>query len=221
MRLFIYGTLRDCAVQERQLGRVFKMTPDILDGYALSHHIIEGDEFPVLDSDSSASVAGETIGPLTENDFVKLDEWETDAYQRIAVRLRSGVAAWVYVRGIAGDDRCSDSAGTARERDPHGKSPHDVGAKLDEGKVRPELVIRGFANALYHVACVGTYGANKYRVDGWSEVPDGVQRYTDAMYRHLLAEHRGELVDPDSHLLHAAQAAWNSLARLELMLRDD
>jgi len=41
------------------------------------------------------------------------------------------------------------------------------------------------------------------------------------MYRHLLKEHIGEQRDKDTQLLHAAHAAWNALARLELMLREE
>lgn len=67
---------------------------------------------------------------------------------------------------------------------------------------------------------VGTFGAEKYTKGGWLDVPDGVERYTDALYRHLLAEGRGELVDHESGLLHAAHSAWNALARLDLMLRE-
>jgi hypothetical protein len=50
-------------------------------------------------------------------------------------------------------------------------------------------------------------------------VPNGIDRYTDAAYRHLLKEAQGEMVDPDSKLLHAAHTAWNALARLDLILR--
>jgi len=106
------------------------------------------------------------------------------------------------------------------ERDPNGIDPHKPGAKLDAGKVEPELIQRGFARALLAVAEVGTYGATKYTRDGWQDVQDGVRRYTNAMYRHLSAEHRGEQCDPDTKLMHAAHAAWNALARLELMLRE-
>ena len=42
--------------------------------------------------------------------------------------------------------------------------------------------------------------------------------YTDALYRHLLAESPD---DPDTGLLHAAHAAWNALARLELLLKEE
>lgn len=105
------------------------------------------------------------------------------------------------------------------ERDPHGKQPGEPGAKFDAGKNRLGLVLHGFAHALIEVGRVGTYGAGKYSDNGWQDVPDGVARYTDAMYRHQLSEAAGEACDKDTGLAHAAHAAWNALARLELMLR--
>lgn len=106
------------------------------------------------------------------------------------------------------------------EADPHGKDAHQPGAKLDAGKLRAGLVLGGFSRALAAVAAVGTHGAAKYTDNGWVEVPDGVSRYTDAMWRHLLTEAAGEARDRDSGLHHAAHAAWNALARLDLMLRE-
>lgn len=105
------------------------------------------------------------------------------------------------------------------ESDPTGKDPHQPGAKLDAGKVEMGLIFNGMPRALLQVAWVATYGANKYTRDGWLTVPDGPRRYTDAMYRHLNAEARGEVHDADTQLEHAAHAAWNALARLELLLR--
>lgn len=105
------------------------------------------------------------------------------------------------------------------ESDPNGKNPHTKGAKLDAGKNRVGLVMGGFARALLAVGRVGTYGANKYTEGGWVEVPDGINRYTDAMLRHLMEEMAGQERDADTQLLHAAHAAWNALARLDLMLR--
>jgi len=107
----------------------------------------------------------------------------------------------------------------AKELDPTGRASGDAGAKLDAGKTRLGLMIHSFPRALEEVGKVTTFGAAKYSPGGWQHVPDGVARYTDALYRHLLAEARGEVVDPDSQLFHAAQSAWNALARLELMLR--
>lgn len=106
------------------------------------------------------------------------------------------------------------------EADPTGKRPHEPGAKLDAGKPRLGLVLGGFARALQAVGQVGTYGANKYTDDGWITVENGQQRYTDALLRHLLREAAGEQHDPETALLHAAHAAWNALARLDLALRE-
>ena len=105
------------------------------------------------------------------------------------------------------------------EHDPTGRSANEPGAKLDAGKTRCGLVLGGFSRALEHVAMVGTFGANKYTDNGWKTVPNGRERYTDALYRHLLAEAQGIECDSDSTLLHAAHAAWNALARLELILQ--
>lgn len=103
-------------------------------------------------------------------------------------------------------------------------SPEDVskGAiKYDGGK---SPVFRGalayFPRAISLVAAVSAFGASKYAWKGWEGVPDGFNRYSDAMVRHLTYEGQGEDVDPDSGLLHAAHTAWNALARLELLLKE-
>ena len=105
------------------------------------------------------------------------------------------------------------------ETDPHGRDPHEPGAKLDAGKPRVWLVLGGFPRALEEISKVGTFGAEKYSDNGWVDVPDGIARYSDAMGRHLLKEAAGEKLAPDSGLMHAAHTAWNALARLELQLR--
>lgn len=105
------------------------------------------------------------------------------------------------------------------ELDPLGRSAHSAGAKLDAGKPRPSLVLGGFARALMEVTKVGTLGAAKYTDDGWQEVPNGENRYDDAMLRHWLQEKMGETHDAESELNHLAHQCWNSLARLDLYLR--
>jgi len=105
------------------------------------------------------------------------------------------------------------------ERDPHGKSSKEPGAKLDAGK--PPLyrgMLDYFPLALSAVAQVSAVGAEKYDWKGWESVPDGVNRYSDALLRHL-AKESFELYDVDTGQLHAAQVAWNALARLELLIR--
>lgn len=104
------------------------------------------------------------------------------------------------------------------EVDPNGTDQHAPGAKLDHGKPDMSLLLH-FGRALQAVAGVGTIGANKYSRGGWQSVPDGVNRYTAALGRHMYEEHY-DPVDSDTGCLHAAQVAWNALARLELMLRE-
>jgi len=107
------------------------------------------------------------------------------------------------------------------ERDPHGIPQRQPGAKLDAGK---SPILRGavqyFPRALGAVSDISQHGATKYTWKGWQSVPDGVDRYGDALMRHLAGEEIDGPVDPETGLSHAAQVAWNALARLELMLRD-
>lgn len=109
----------------------------------------------------------------------------------------------------------------ANETDPNGKTAHELGSKLDAGK---SPIFRGalayFPRALTSVAAVSAFGASKYAWKGWESVPDGYNRYSDALVRHLAYEGKGEALDSDSGLLHAEHAAWNALARLELLLKD-
>ena len=107
---------------------------------------------------------------------------------------------------------------TSQERDPNGIDQHEAGAKMDEGKPLAGLVLGNFAHGLTYVVDVGTYGANKYTPCGWLEVPNGIERYKDAMWRHLLASNYEEL-DPQTGLTHLAHVGWNVLAILELQAR--
>lgn len=97
---------------------------------------------------------------------------------------------------------------------------HEPGAKMDNGKLLPALVLGGFAKALMAVALVGTDGAIKYTPNGWIFVENGVERYREAHLRHLFAALGGEVYDPDSKTAHLAHIAWNALAELELEIRD-
>jgi hypothetical protein len=106
------------------------------------------------------------------------------------------------------------------ERDPSGKDQHEPGAKVDAGKPRVSMVLNAFPRALWDIACVGSFGAQKYTDGGWQTVPNALERYEDAGYRHKLYRAAGEEIDPDSKLLHLSHEAWNALAVLELYLRE-
>lgn len=115
---------------------------------------------------------------------------------------------------------CKNKPYSVKEIDPNGINQHDVGAKCDAGKPDLSLLLL-FGRALMAVGSVGTFGAKKYTRGGWQEVPDGKNRYTAALLRHLMYEGEGEEIDRDSGLHHAAHAAWNALARLEFILREE
>jgi hypothetical protein len=77
--------------------------------------------------------------------------------------------------------------------------------------------------ALQQVAVVSAYGRDKYGVTydarNWERVEDAKGRYGDAQLRHIVQESSDGLFDRESRLLHAAHAAWNALARLEMIAR--
>lgn len=95
------------------------------------------------------------------------------------------------------------------------------GLKFDGGKPRMGLVLGGFAKALMAVGDVGTFGAIKYTDNGWQSVENGIQRYTDALLRHLFKHQTGEVLDDESGFPHLSHVAWNALAILSLYLEEN
>ncbi len=106
------------------------------------------------------------------------------------------------------------------EDDPNGIDQHAPGAKLDAGKCDVGLLFESFPNALFAVAQVATFGANKYTRNGWKSVPEGLNRYAAAEGRHKLYRYQGEDVDKESLFPHRYHEAWNTLAQLELSLTE-
>jgi hypothetical protein len=92
--------------------------------------------------------------------------------------------------------------------------PTDGGLKYDGGKLLFRALTRGLALPLKAVAAVLTYGAAKYKIDSWQTVPNGAERYEDALDRHLNAWKSGEKNDEESGLHHLAHAACNVLFML-------
>lgn len=107
------------------------------------------------------------------------------------------------------------------EADPSGLDAKTPGAKLDDGK---SPIYQGlldyFPRACLMVADVSAVGARKYSWKGWEKVADGPKRYADALVRHIAKEAIEGPIDSDTGLLHKAQIAWNALAMLELILRE-
>ncbi|HEY6019558.1 MAG TPA: dATP/dGTP diphosphohydrolase domain-containing protein [Candidatus Paceibacterota bacterium] len=114
------------------------------------------------------------------------------------------------------------SANTSKEYTTDAPEKIGTGAiKYDGGK--PCVwrgVINYFPRALWGVAEISTFGANKYAWAGWENLEDGYARYQDARFRHSLKHAMGEEDDPDSKLLHLKHDAWGALAALELYMQE-
>jgi gamma-glutamylcyclotransferase (GGCT)/AIG2-like uncharacterized protein YtfP len=108
MWLFSYGTLQQENVQVETFGRRLEGRADALPGYrremvritdpaviatsGADHHPI------VMESGDPADEVAGTVFDVTEAELAAADTYEVSDYRRIAVRLRSGLEAWVYVK---------------------------------------------------------------------------------------------------------------------------
>jgi len=79
-----------------------------------------------------------------------------------------------------------------------------TGEKHDNGKPMLDLIPPLME---LEVGAVLTFGAEKYSIDNWRQVPDLRRRYIAAAMRHINALRRGETLDPESGQHHAAHAA--------------
>lgn len=114
-----------------------------------------------------------------------------------------------------------EAAIESREIDPHGRDPHEPGAKLDAAKIPLRKgCLDQFPMAMEAIADVSAYGAQKYTWGGWISVPNGIERYLDAAARHAKARALGHKFDGESRRRHLAHEAWCILAALEMEIRE-
>ncbi|WP_323842601.1 MULTISPECIES: dATP/dGTP diphosphohydrolase domain-containing protein [unclassified Moraxella] len=83
------------------------------------------------------------------------------------------------------------------------KQRAEIGQKHDQAKPRFSLLPQA---PLWQVVAVLEFGAGKYGVDNWRNVPNARERYFNACHRHLNAWWAGEMVDGESGLPHLAHA---------------
>lgn len=105
--LFSYGTLQQSEVQRATFGCELDGHRDAIVGYDLDYvtitdpHVIAtsgSDHRPILrPTDRADAHVDGTVFAISEADLAAADEYEVDDYRRIAVPLRSGTTAWVYV----------------------------------------------------------------------------------------------------------------------------
>ena len=78
--------------------------------------------------------------------------------------------------------------------------------KYDYAKPRMSLVP---LKQVEKIAKVLTFGANKYKDNGWKTLENAEERYFSAAMRHLTAYQNGEELDEESGMSHLAHAATN------------
>ncbi len=93
--LFVYGTLQDPAVQQRVIGRIIAGKPDTLEGFFRSRIALGDGIFPIVIPRHGSSVDGLLL-EVTPEELGRMDIYETRAYRRIWVTLKSGIETWVY-----------------------------------------------------------------------------------------------------------------------------
>lgn len=106
--LFSYGTLQLEHVQTSQLGGALSGEPDAVVGYRRTEIEIDDPETIALSGSRVHAIAVQTGDPLdqiegtlfhiTSEQLDAADAYEAASYKRVEVALRSGRAAWAYVR---------------------------------------------------------------------------------------------------------------------------
>jgi hypothetical protein len=101
-------------------------------------------------------------------------------------------------------------------------NPAKGGMKFDNDKPRMHLFLNDMNLAVLEVGKVATFGAKKYADRNWRKVDNLHERYSSALYRHLLEDSfEGGDKDSESGILHAAHAAWCALARLQILIEKE
>jgi gamma-glutamylcyclotransferase (GGCT)/AIG2-like uncharacterized protein YtfP len=94
--VFAYGTLRERDIQIAVFGRSTDGVSDTLDGHRLDRINLGGSVYPIAYPVKGAFIRGIRYA-VTASELILIDAYEGREYARITVRLRSGMAAWVYI----------------------------------------------------------------------------------------------------------------------------
>ncbi|MGZ5921537.1 MAG: gamma-glutamylcyclotransferase family protein [Rhizomicrobium sp.] len=107
IHLFSYGTLQQDGVQLSSFGRLLQGRADALPGW--KREMVEitdpdvlaksGMRFhPIIVPGGACDEVTGMVFEITEDELASADRYEVADYKRIAVRLKSGTEAWVYVK---------------------------------------------------------------------------------------------------------------------------
>ncbi len=106
-RLFSYGTLQLDSVQMANFGRLLQGQADAIPGWRKDMIEItdpevlrvSGERFhPVVSRGSARDEVEGMVFEITAEEMAAADSYEVSDYHRVAVVLKSGVEAWVYVK---------------------------------------------------------------------------------------------------------------------------
>jgi hypothetical protein len=110
--LFAYGTLRQREVQRALYGRFLDGRADSLPGYALSPLEITDPAVIAISGSALHTIARKTADPrhevpgmafrITRAELAATDAYEVSECKRVAVRLGSGIDAFVYLEAHQG-----------------------------------------------------------------------------------------------------------------------
>lgn len=90
-KLFVYGTLRDPAMQLRLVGRTLEGVSDSVRGFRR----YQLPAYPVALPDKQHTLDGLVL-TITAEELAVFDRYEGPTYRRIRVSLVSGGEAWLY-----------------------------------------------------------------------------------------------------------------------------
>ena len=101
-QIFSYGTLRSKEIQMQVFNKLLTGTPDQLMGYKIKDLQIE-EEFGMADyvvavpTEDAADPIHGIVYNISPSDLAKVDVFESNAYKRVEVTLKSGIIAWIYI----------------------------------------------------------------------------------------------------------------------------
>lgn len=101
-QLFSYGTLQSKEIQMQVFNKLLNGTPDQVTGYKLKDLKIEEefgmtDYFVAMPSENTSDCIQGIVYTISAKDLAKADLFESNAYKRVQIKLKSGITAWIYI----------------------------------------------------------------------------------------------------------------------------
>ncbi|WKL50196.1 gamma-glutamylcyclotransferase family protein [Flavobacterium pectinovorum] len=101
-KLFSYGTLRSKEIQRQVFNRILTGSADQLLDHKLKSLQIEeefgmADYVVVVPSTDPSDIIHGVVFDVSSAELAKADIFESNAYKRVHVKLKSGTEAWIYI----------------------------------------------------------------------------------------------------------------------------